>query len=533
MLSRYLQTKQDYVIAFALLVSWALLFLPNLRTNPNWYGDESIVMEEAWTLIQGHPRYGAMTEDFLSPNPHPPFYLAALGTFLKVFGNDIYAGRLLQVSVALGTAIILFWMGAMLRGKNFGFLCVAAFFCYPEVVIHYRWVRGHPMQGMWILASLAFLVSYLQGKRLRDVILAGLMCSLAVGSHYFAYPLMAVIVVTVFIVNRKHVPAAVVSSGLFVGLFLIWFVLSHENALQSFLVRLSGASQQGFRVAESSWIDEVTRIYRCAAEFIFLTPTRSKSGVIGVDIWVTIAFFGLIFFPDVRYRRWLIFWLAALMFGVFRSRDTVAMFIYQAFGFIPLMAVGFAGSMVLLGKWMEDFLPSWPKISRVAPAITLIGGLGAVSLAGSLSHLDTKVDHYTIRSWQDAEAVMAFVNAHTTQDDFVVMPDQLFWLYRHERKAQMIQCAHYEYGIEENLTAGVPKDQYWFDCRIENAKFLVLGYGSTPDGKAIGIDALFWLSYKGPRMLVERVQREKWPVVFQQGEYMVLANPKFVQSNSP
>jgi 4-amino-4-deoxy-L-arabinose transferase-like glycosyltransferase len=526
----YLQTRQDYLIAFALLAAWALLFLPNLRTNPNWYGDESIVLEEAWTLIQGQPRYGSMTEDFISPNPHPPFYLFILGGFLKVLGNDIFSGRLLQVFVALGTGIILFWMGARLKGKNFGFLCVAAFLCYPEVVIHYRWVRGHPMQGMWILASLAFLVCYIQERRLRDVILAGLMCSLAVGSHYFAYPLMGIVVITAFIVNWKHVPAAIVSSGLFVGLFLLWFLVSRDDAVRDLLVRVSGASKQGFVSTNHSWIDQISRVYRCAAEFVFLTPTRSKSGVIGVDIWLTIAFLGVIFFPQARFRRWLIFWLLVLMVGVFKSRETVAMFLYQALGFIPLMAVGFAGAMVLISEWIGKFAPTLPRIARVAPAVVLIGAFGVISLDGSLNHFHTKVDYYTIHSWQDATAAMQYVDAHTTPEDFVVMPDQLFWLYKHERKAQLLQCSHYEYGIEENLTIGVPKEQYWFDSRLENAKYLVLAYAAADETSPSGIDAIFWSNYKGPRMLIERVQNEKWPIVFHQGVYMVLANPKFLPS---
>jgi hypothetical protein len=339
---------------------------------------------------------------------------------------------------------------------------------------------------------------------------------------------MGIVVVTAFIVNRKHVPAAIVSSGLFVGLFLLWFFLSRDNALHDFLLRASGASKQGFGVARASWIDEVARIYRCTAEFVFLTPTRSKSGMLGVDIWLTIAFLGVMFFPEGRYRRWLIFWLLALMLAVFKSRDTVATFLYQALGFIPLMAVGFAGGMLLIAGWIEKFYPALPRVVRIAPAILIMGALGSSSLEGSLSHFHTKFDVYTIRSWRDATAAMQFVNEHTAPEDFVVMPDQLFWLYKHERRAQLLQSSHYEYGIEENLTLGVPKEQYWFDCRLENAKFLVMAYGAVDEERPSGIDAIFWSGYKGPRKLIERVQAEKWPIVFHQGVYMVLANPKFL-----
>lgn len=525
-----LRTKQDYVIAVVLLVFWALLFLPNLRTNPNWYGDEGIVLEEAWTLIQGQPRYGAMEEDFLSPNPHPPLYLFILGAGLKIFGNDILVGRALQILVALATACLLFWVGSRLKNKNFGFLCVAAFLCYPEVAIHYRWVRGHPMQGMWILASIGFLICYVQEKRLKDVILAGLMCSLAVGSHYFAYPLMGIVVVTALVVNRRHVPLAALSSGLFVALFFLWFIFINPNGWENLLARITGASQQGFGVIRPTWIEEVVRIYRLFVEFAFLTPTLNRNGTPGIDFWILIASLGMLFFPFPRYRSWMLFWLAALMLGVFSSRNTVGLFLYQAFGFIPLLAIGFAGAMVRLGERVAPMLPSLGRIAQYAPAILLIGGLGIVSVEGSLRHFNTKIDRWTVRSWQDAEDAMAFVNANTSPEDFVVMPDQLFWLYSHPRKAQLIQSAHYGKGIEENLTKGVSRDQYWFDCSIENAKYLVLAYGVAENGQPIGIDALFWTSYEGPRMIIEEVQKAKWPIVFQKGEYIVLANPKFLPS---
>ncbi len=222
-------TTQERLLGAAILVFWAILFLPNLRTNPNWYGDEAIVLEEAWTLSQGHPRYGAMREDFLSPNPHPPHYLLALGGMLQIFGNDILTGRILQVMVALVTTAILFWVGTRLRDKNFGFLCAAAFLCYPEVVIHYRWVRGHPMMGMWALASVGFLIQYVQEKRSRDIALAGLMASLAVGSHYFAFPLMGAVILTALLVHKRHVWVAIETSGAFAALFFFWFILSQPG----------------------------------------------------------------------------------------------------------------------------------------------------------------------------------------------------------------------------------------------------------------------------------------------------------------
>lgn len=529
MISSLLQRRQDRLIAAFLILLWAALFLPNLRTNPNWYGDEGIYMEEAWTFAQGHPRYGAMREDFISPIPHSPVYLAMLGGMLRVFGNDIVVGRAFQALVALATAGILFWVGCRLRSKNFGYLCVAAFLCYPEVVIHYRWIRGNPMQGMWILATVGFLICYVQEKKLRDIVLAGLMCSLAVGSHYFSYPMMGAVVVTAFLVNRRHVWAAAAASGAFFAAFFTWFLLAHEGGLSHLIVRFAGASKKGFEVVDTSWGSEVVRLYRQLVEFVFLTPTLGRDGSVGIDFWILMAGLGMLLFPVIAFRKWLIFWLLAVMWGVFGSRNNAGAFLYQAFGFIPLLSLGFAGMLVRLGELAAGRLPSFGPAARFAPSVAFLGGLGMLSLTGSLGHLQTKVDRWTVQSWKDAEAIMKFINASTSPEDFVVMPDQLFWLYEHERKAQLVQCAHYQKGIEENLTIGVPRDQYWFDCSIENARFLVLACGSDAHGQTVGIDAIFWLGYKGVQGIVDEVQKQNWPIILRQGEYTVLANPRFLK----
>ena len=45
----------------------------------------------------------------------------------------------------------------------------------------------------------------------------------------------------------------------------------------------------------------------------------------------------------------------------------------------------------------------------------------------------------------------------------------------------------------------------------------------------IGIDAVYTIRLRGVREIMERVEQEKWPVVFQQGAYVVLANPQFTK----
>ena len=47
-------TTLEKRIAILLVALWAVLYLPNLRTNPNWYGDEGEWMEKCWKIGRAH-----------------------------------------------------------------------------------------------------------------------------------------------------------------------------------------------------------------------------------------------------------------------------------------------------------------------------------------------------------------------------------------------------------------------------------------------------------------------------------------------
>jgi hypothetical protein len=45
----------------------------------------------------------------------------------------------------------------------------------------------------------------------------------------------------------------------------------------------------------------------------------------------------------------------------------------------------------------------------------------------------------------------------------------------------------------------------------------------------VGIDAVYTMGLKGVREVLQQMQQERWSAVFQQGVYLVLANPRFVK----
>ena len=527
-------TKTEKWVAFGLVALWALLFLPHLRTSPKWYGDEGEWMEKCWQFAHGTTHIGPIVNDFIYPYPYPPLYMAVNGALLRVFGNDVVVGRALGAVTALAAAAILFWIGCRLRDKTFGFLCAAAFLVYSEAAINFRWVRSHPMAGTFALASVGFLVRYVQEKRLRDAALAGLMCALATGTNYFTYPLIGAVVVTVAVVNWRHAFAAGAVACSYAGLFVLWYVatrgwgtmVNHMHLLTSVAaneVRPTLAGEIG-RFAVNVW------------NIGFKTPGKiGFQGVESWDWWLRISWVGSLFLPvkDWKFRLWVPFWLLVLMYGVFKKLNNVPLFFYPATIFLPLMAVGFAGVVTWLGEGAKRIgAPS------VLPGIATCAVFGLMTAQGAFSHFDTKIDQWAQQSHMDAEAAMRYVNDRTTKDDIVIVPKQIYWLVKNAKRSMLTYCARYN-GIDNDMPVPtpIPRELFWFDCRLENAKYVVMEYGvrevSLPDGRRgqlpVGIDAVYTLGLKGVKEVVQQTQQEKWPMVFHQGAYLVLANPRLVK----
>jgi 4-amino-4-deoxy-L-arabinose transferase-like glycosyltransferase len=542
------ETKWERYVAIALVVLWALLFLPNLRTNPNWYGDEGEWMEKCWTFIHGTPRVGPVANDFIFPYPYPPLYMLVNGALLRVFGEDLVVGRALGAVTALAAGAVLFWIGTRLRNKTFGFLCAAAFLVYSEANINFRWVRSHPMAGTLALTTVGFLIRYVQEKRLRDAAWAGVFCSLATATNYFTYPLIGAVVITVALVNWREwkSPRAwrdVVVGGamacVYAGLFVLWYSATHGwGQLMAQVGRLTSVAANEVR---PTFGGEVERFIENVWTLGFKTPTQGPPlPWSGHDGWLTVATIGFVFLPtrDWRLRLWVPFWLLVLMYGVFKKLNNVPMFFYPATIFLPLMAVGFAGVLAWAGELVKRLALRCGDAAAATVAVVVLAGFGLQSASGAWDHFHTRIDMWTQQSVPDAEAAMAFVNSHTTKADFVIVPKQIYWMTHCDRRSMLTFCARYE-GVDNDMPtpAHIPRELYWFDCRLDQAKYLVLEYRSEertlPDGRhvqlPIGVDAVYTFGLRGVREVIQRTQQEKWSLAFQQGAYIVLASPRFVE----
>jgi Dolichyl-phosphate-mannose-protein mannosyltransferase len=543
-------TNRERWLMIGLVALWALLFLPNLRTSPNWYGDEGEWMEKCWQLANGQARIGPVSNDFVYPYPYPPLYMWVTGTALRLFGNDVVVGRAVGVLTALAAAGILFWIGRRLKDEWLGFFCAAALLVYENADVNFRWVRSHPMTGMFALASVGFLIRYLNDKRLRDLALAGMFTALATACNYYAVGMIPGVIAVAVWVNWKRwreLPAwrDVLVAGLTAGgfglVFVGWYLMAHGGVPHLLAqVKLMGGMAQSPPVSEV-----ITRIGR----FCFNTPTAfTATGPTGRDWWLVLAVVGMAAFPVGRLRVWLVAWVVLLMWPIFRKQDNVSWFFYPAMIFLPVMALGVGGALEQAGRLAGKALKSSALPVRLAPGVVVLVLWCWPTFGKAWSHFDTLIDAFTQQSVADADAALAFVNANTTSEDFVLVPKQVYWLVKHARKSMLSHCDPYNGKTNGAWPAPVPREDYWFDCRWQAAKYAVLASGTSQRGQGIGIDLVYTRGAAGGQEAVAGMLAENWRVVFppnaqvvypqQLGgrwpvavgtEYMVLGNPRLMK----
>ncbi|MCX7827137.1 MAG: hypothetical protein N2689_16530, partial [Verrucomicrobiae bacterium] len=240
--------------------------------------------------------------------------------------------------------------------------------------------------------------------------------------------------------------------------------------------------------------------------------------------WLLGAGIGLVFFPVARFRLWLWFWALALSYAVLRGRDGLPFMFYPATIFAPLLALGFGGLLVGMENAVVRLRGGWRWLPASAPTIAALTAFGAVSLWGSLTHFRARIDVLTVHVPADAEAAARYVNAHSRSQDVVLVPDQLYWLVTTPRAAQMVHAVAWAGEPTEYFHGALPRDLFLFPCGLEDARYLVVAAGGTPDQPS-GIDAVYWFRYESIQRLMTTV-REQWPVVFRQGDYVVFANPR-------
>jgi len=234
---------RDYVLLFAILFISLLIRLWLL--DKRWINpDEGAHLMDAALALDGMiPKV-----DFGS---RQPLYTYALAGFLKLFGTDYIAGRLLPVTCSMLTGIVVFLIARMLFDVKVALLSSVVYWMLPLELLQSTIVKTEPLAMLLTSLSLYATIRFSQHNEGSWLIIAGVFASMGFYVRQSALIIPLTVFGFVFIIHRGQVREIAKSLGLFLagymGMFLLVFAFySRFMSPVDFLTR--GLSPFGFLI---------------------------------------------------------------------------------------------------------------------------------------------------------------------------------------------------------------------------------------------------------------------------------------------
>ena len=491
---RYLLTGAGLILLF-----WALLYLPNLRTAPNWYGDEILTLDIGKSLAKGQLANRAVICTFFSPTyNYQPEFAFLTGLFSWATGGDILGGRFFSTLIGLLTAWTGFYFVSRKKGFLWGMMFAFTLLGYSQAVIHYRWIYPHDAVGLGILGSTLLLM---RPARAKSDWKAGLFLAIGAGSHLLAIHATALSLLCRLKRPRSWIPVGlppfliICGSLLFVWLHFHGWLWEDLKALGEIYSRYSDENGRGIR-----------KLFNFLN--FFLQDPFHIAALIGCLLCL-------------RRRTYMVAVMAlGLTFLLTQNRQNLPLFYYQAMIVFPLLALAITFGLQFLTTVLIRKLSLPKSARRVVPlvliAVSLI--LGARNLPSVLSgNLSTRVTPWVISSPADYDEVAKWVNAHTDAEDLVITYWTLGWLLKCHTADVLTACAWAGRSAGDYFPTPPSHDRFRWDSGIGSAKYLVLTDLDQHWALAQG-DAMANLRDSGV---------ESWPLVYSCGTTQVLENPNW------
>jgi len=462
------------MIVLAILLLAATLRLRQLADSPGWYSDEGSNVAIAAALARGEPGYLAFGDSYFITG-HMPLVLHEMAVLFRLLGVRILWARALTATLGLLTVLILFLISDRISGRAVA-LCAAGFYAvYPGAVALSRMAFTYNQLAPLVLAALyALWRAGEAGRSNRWILLAAGSVAAALVTDLAALGLFVFFVLAVAFLRPRA---------------LLWAV---PLALVPLLAWGTGAAV----AAGPAFLDDVRFTLRRLSPSIPQQVVRilfSRTALEG-DLWLALGGAGLLLIRDRRGRRIAagFFWFA--LFVLARNSPLYGQASYYLIPLFPLAAWG-VGEMAVKGlpRLLEGieqtvkagfgYLRVPARLQRVgatvvtASTLFLIVGAPLVSMAaeGIWMDYDLYLSRFggTLANPQAARAAAAHVNAHTGSEEVVLASPTIAWLI--EAKTADFQMAVAATGeATQHFPAGIPRDRFRFDPRLEKAVYVVL-----------------------------------------------------------
>ena len=489
---------RSLVVGFALITGlWAILYLPNLRTSPSWYGDEILTLDIGKSLTRGDLANRAVVCTFNSPTyNYQPGFAWCVGWFSRITQGDILGGRFLSALIGWAVAMVGFWFFSRNFGIGTGLFFSFLLLGYPQAIIHYRWIYPHNVIGLSLIGAAGLLLR--PARASQDWKVGGFL-ALGAASH-----LLAAHATVLSGLCRLFRPKSWISIGL------------------PPLVVFGGT----FALLSLKFPGWVTEDFRALLEQYGRYNEENGSGtklLINVFYFFTQDFFHLLALGGcllVFSRR--AYPLGLLSLGMVllltRNRQNLPLFYYQAMAVMPLlaacMAVGYGrGWAFLVRKW--GFLKNHRhRLRWLLPGIALAAALGQVP--GVLNgRLPVRITPWVVSSISDYESAARWLNQNTRPEDLVITYWNLGWLLQAKNADVLTAAAWAGYPAGDYFPTPPKHERFRYSADLRQAKFFAITELDENWAFAQG-QVLAFLKDSGV---------ETWPLIYRAGPIKILANP--------
>jgi len=493
----YLRT----ILAIAMIaVVWALLYLPNLRSSPGWYGDETLTLMIGNALYAGQPSDRALAVTFWHPSyAYQPLYAWMVGLFSSLTNGDILGGRLMNVLLALTTALIIFGMGREIMGEKPALFGSLVFLTYEQTIIHFRWIYSHNGVALGFVVSVLALV---RASSIRANAVAG--CGLAWAA--FCHPLFTHGCLGALACRLKKPsawpfliipPLAVVAATVSWTLFRTW----PESWLLDD-IRLLGDFYASFSRENGGLLQSARNIYNFYTQDLFHMLAVACIAVCAARKYYAVAIFA-----------------AAVSGMLLQNRQNLPVFYYQAVVFLPVLAVAFAGALNVISARLR--LSIGRKANYFVTGVFILPATMFLVNAPKSWHgsFVPRNQPWVTQDVSEVELAAEWLNEHTDESDLVICHQNIGWLL-HARTADLMQVTAHSGLPTFTFEKPVPQSRFLYPAKIEEAKYVVIA----------DIDQRWTLGQPNTLNVVRNMETQMWPIVWRAQHYVIVSNPNLSQS---
>lgn len=483
----------------------------NLEKNPLWHGDECVYLAVARNLMHGRLQFEALNWTFFSAYlPQPPLFFLFGALSLLFIKSGIVALRVMVALSGVGTTVLLYFLGKEIRDQRTGVWASLLFSIYPLAVVYTRLAVPYTLGMFWITLTIYFCIKYLNAKSYKYLYSAGITTAFALFTIYYTFELaLFLLVFMVFIkVDWKRIVTIMSIAVMPLVLLLVVMLLIDANSVLFDLRSLLWRSSQEIIPKHNIW--SILAGYK--------------------KLWLldTFMFFGIfgLFFIKREYRPylWLGFFCISLL-PIARQGIFLDIFFYPVVICLPFIFLGLASLIVfILDKLkigIELGLSKSPPLSKgtqsfiyLVPILILLINLIPIlakDVRGINSILMTKKNYI-----EDTIKIAEYLNTHTKPNDMVIAPSSVYQ-FLHCHYASFYQAVAYTGKSIEFYPAHIPQSRFSYPCSYYWAKYLVIAE----------IDRIDTLTKPAVKEVWEKIQQDKWQMVYQLGEYDVYLNPLY------